>query len=80
MEYDRAVFRVFDTLPFGERPRGRPKKKWADCLNSDFSIIKIKNWRSMAKKRTAWLDLLKKAKAHNGCRASYDDDDDDEFE
>ena len=32
MEYDRAVFRVFDTLPFGERPRGRPKKKWADHI------------------------------------------------
>ena len=59
---------------FWQRPGATPKKRWVDCLDSDFSIIKIKNWRSMAKRRTAWLDLLKKVKAHNGCWASYDDD------
>ena len=66
MERDRAVFRVFNAVPFGQRSRGRPKKRWVDYLDSDFGNIKIKNWTSMAKKRTAWLHLLEKAKAHNG--------------
>ena len=48
-ERDRAALRVFTIVPFGQRQRGRPKKRWVDCLDSDFSIIKIKNWRSMAK-------------------------------
>ena len=66
MECDRAALKVFNTVPFGQRPRGRLKTKWLDCLDSDFSIINIKNWRYLAKRRTALLNLLKKARAHNG--------------
>ena len=66
MESDRAVFKVFHALPFGQRPRRKPKKWWADFLVFDFCVIKIKNSSPTAKRRTAWLNLLNKTKAHKG--------------
>ena len=74
MERDSAVLKVFKTVSFGQQPMGRSKKRWVDCLDSNFSI-KIKNWSSMAKRRTAWLSLLKKAKAHEGLSSQYDNED-----
>lgn len=66
MNAERTPLKVFNTTPFGSRPRGRPKKRWKDCLEEDFGVLKVRNWRSISKKRAEWQSLLKKAKAHNG--------------
>ena len=33
MEHDRAALKDFNSVPFGQRPRSRPKKRWVDCLH-----------------------------------------------
>ena len=42
LKCDRAALRVFNTVPFGQQPKVRLKKKWIDCLDFDFSVIRIK--------------------------------------
>ncbi|GFV17135.1 hypothetical protein TNCV_3632981 [Trichonephila clavipes] len=37
----------------------RPPLRWNDCLN----ILKVKNWKTVAKSRDAWKKLLEKARA-----------------
>lgn len=66
MEEDRIVKKTFDARPTGTRRRGRPNLRWLDTLERDLSILRIKNWKSIAKGRTAWKKLLEKAKAHPG--------------
>jgi len=37
-------------------------------------ILEVKNWKKVALDRDEWAKLLKKARAHRGCRADDDDD------
>ena len=38
MECDRAALKNFNTVPFGQQLRDRPKKRWIGCLDSDLSV------------------------------------------
>lgn len=60
------MYRIFKHKPIGNRTRGRPKLRWLDSINSDFKTIRVQNWQDLATGRTAWRNVLKKAKAHPG--------------
>jgi hypothetical protein len=42
----------------------------------DIRILGVKNWWSVALNREEWRIILRKARAHKGCSANDDDDDD----
>ncbi|GFY01323.1 hypothetical protein TNCV_5077891 [Trichonephila clavipes] len=50
----------------GNRPRGKPPLRWIGCFEKDLKILKVKNWKTIAKSREAWRRLLEKARAHPG--------------
>ncbi|GFW85955.1 hypothetical protein TNCV_1967631 [Trichonephila clavipes] len=50
--------------PFGTRTRGRPKLRWADCVEDNFKVLRVTNWRTVAKRRLEWKRILEKALAH----------------
>ena len=66
MNEENPVRRVFSAKPHTTRKRGRPKQRWIDSVETDFSIIRVKNWKTQAKNRQSWRNLLQKALAHPG--------------
>ncbi|GFX81924.1 liprin-alpha-4 [Trichonephila clavipes] len=38
MEPSSLTFRIFNYKPIGTRIRGRPKLRWADCVEHDFKV------------------------------------------
>ena len=66
MNLDTPTLRNFRFKPIGTRARGRLKLRWIDCVDEDFGILKVKNWRSVSNSRSKWKMILKKALAHKG--------------
>ncbi|GFT60648.1 hypothetical protein TNCV_3583701 [Trichonephila clavipes] len=64
MNEDRCCKKIFLAKPMGSRPRGRPPLRWIDCDEKDLKILKVKNWKKVAKSRDAWKRLLEEARAH----------------
>ncbi|GFW01331.1 hypothetical protein TNCV_5029841 [Trichonephila clavipes] len=65
MSPERATLKIFNTTPCNKRSKGRPKRRWKDCIDEDFAILKVKNWRSIAR-RAEWKEFLMKAQAYKG--------------
>ncbi|GFW45236.1 hypothetical protein TNCV_4733441 [Trichonephila clavipes] len=57
---------IFNYKPIGTRTRGRPKLRWADCVENDFKVLRLTNWTTVAKRRLEWKRVLEKALAHPG--------------
>ncbi|GFT52267.1 hypothetical protein TNCV_9011 [Trichonephila clavipes] len=68
MNEDRCYKKIFLAKPMGNRPRGRPTLRWIDCVEKDLNILKVKNWKTVAKSRDAWIKVLEKAMPFQGCR------------
>ena len=66
MKDDRTNKRILLARPIGDRKRGRPRLRWADCLQRDFNTIRAKDWKAVACRRKDWHNLLEKAKVHPG--------------
>ncbi|GFY30839.1 hypothetical protein TNCV_3119991 [Trichonephila clavipes] len=66
MNEDRFCKKTFLVKCMENRPRGRPPLRWIDYVGKDLIILKVKNWRTLSKSRSAWRKLLEKAKAHPG--------------
>ena len=66
MDDSSTTKKIFLAKPITTRVRGRPKLRWIDCIEKDFEILKVNNWKSTAKNRAAWGKLLRKARAHPG--------------
>ena len=47
--------------PFNKRPSGRPKKKWKNCVDEEFAILKVKSSKPITGRKTEWENLLRKA-------------------
>ena len=45
MDSKRKVSQAFDNNPQGRRLRGRPNKRWWNCVQTDIKKHKIKNWK-----------------------------------
>jgi hypothetical protein len=49
------------------RPVERPRQRWQEDVIEDLKILKVKNWKEIAKdKRKRKRDLAEKPKTHKG--------------
>ncbi|GFV44140.1 reverse transcriptase domain-containing protein [Trichonephila clavipes] len=64
MTKDRCCKKIFLVKPMGNRSRGRLQFKLIDCVEKDLNILKVKNWKTVAKNRDAWRKLLEEARVH----------------
>lgn len=51
--------RALDLSPDGQRPRGRPKKRWMDCLRDDMRLVGVRS--DDAADRTRWRTKCRRA-------------------
>jgi hypothetical protein len=56
----RSVYRVLVGRPGGERPLGRPRRRWEDNIKMDLREIGIDgaNWIKLAQDRVQWRALV----------------------
>jgi transcription termination factor 2 len=56
MEEGRGVYRVFIGRPEGERPLGRPRRRWEDNIKLDLREMGVDgaNWIQLAQDRVQW--------------------------
>ncbi|GFW55385.1 hypothetical protein TNCV_117691 [Trichonephila clavipes] len=60
MSPERTALENFNATTFNKRPKGRPKRRLKDCVDENFAILKVKNWRSIAGRRTEWKNTSEK--------------------
>ncbi|GFX95884.1 hypothetical protein TNCV_2084641 [Trichonephila clavipes] len=41
--------KVFNAQPIGPRRNGRPSLRWIDGIEKDLLVLRIKNWRTLAR-------------------------------
>ena len=67
MSDDRVPKKVLVNRVGGTRPRGRPKKRWIDCVESDLKELGVRNWKVAAEDRQKWRkDVVESAKTRLG--------------
>jgi hypothetical protein len=61
MEKERGVYRVLVGRPEGNRPLGRPRRRWEDNIKMDRMEIGIygANWIRLAEDRVQWRAFVK---------------------
>ena len=62
-EEGRSAFKILTSKPTGERPLGKPRRRWEDNIRMDFDEIGINagNWVDSAQDRTYWRALVNAA-------------------
>ena len=60
MEYGRGVFRILVGKPEGNRPLGRPRRRWEDNIKMDLREVGCggMDWIELAKDRIRWRTLV----------------------
>jgi hypothetical protein len=60
MEEDRGVHRVLVGKPEGERPLGRPRRRWEDNMKMDLQDVGRGrgDWMELAQDKDRWLALV----------------------
>jgi hypothetical protein len=60
MGEDRGVHRVLVGKPEGERPLGRPRRRWEDNIKMDLQEVGggRRNWMDLARDRDRWRALV----------------------
>ncbi|CAH2084448.1 unnamed protein product [Euphydryas editha] len=67
MPETRAAKIISEWTPQQKRPRGRPRKRWKNCIEEDLRKIgKFTNWRRVARDRDKWRKIVEEAKTHKG--------------
>ena len=65
MEEDRSAFKILTGKPTGERPLGRPRRRWEDNIRMDLEQIgrpiNAGNWVDSAQDRDYWRPLVNAA-------------------
>ena len=52
---------IYSWEPISRRPTGRPKTRWGSDV-TDIQKIKVPNWKTLARDRRRWKELVEKAK------------------
>ncbi|GIY91788.1 hypothetical protein CEXT_187071 [Caerostris extrusa] len=60
-EEDLVAMLIFNYVPFETRTRGRPKLRWTDCVEADVKVLRVTNWKTVAKQRLEWKKVIGKA-------------------
>ncbi|GFU55409.1 hypothetical protein TNCV_2549981 [Trichonephila clavipes] len=66
MSPERTALKIFIATRSNKRSKGRPNRRWKDCVDD---IQKVKNWTSIAsiaRRRSEWQKLPRKAQAPKG--------------
>jgi hypothetical protein len=66
MDGIRIPRRILEWKPMGKRIRGRPRKRWIECIEEDIQMMGIRGWRKLRKERTERKKITEKAKTHIG--------------
>ena len=63
MEEGRSAFKILTGKPTGNRPLGRPRRRWEDNIRMDLEEIDINegNWGDTAQDRDYWRALANAA-------------------
>ena len=63
MEEGRSAFKILTGKPTGEKPLGRPRRRWEDNIRMDLEEICINagNWVDLAQDRNYWRNLVNAA-------------------
>ncbi|PSN35934.1 hypothetical protein C0J52_27300 [Blattella germanica] len=64
MEESRIPKKILFSQIEGRRPVGKPRDRWIDAVTRDANtLLKKKRWKTIAKDRTKWRQMIKEAKA-----------------
>jgi hypothetical protein len=66
MDISRIAKIILEWKPVWSRPLGRPRLRWLDDVCDVLNVLKVRNWKELAKDRKAWSDLSQKSKTHKG--------------
>ncbi|GFX03263.1 hypothetical protein TNCV_3554911 [Trichonephila clavipes] len=69
MNEDRCYKKIFLAKSMGNRPRGRPPLRWINCVEKGLKILKVENWKKVAKLEMPGKDFWKRPGPTQGCRA-----------
>ena len=63
MEEGRSAFKILTGKPTGNRPLGRPRRRWEDNIRMDLEEIGINagNWVDLDQDRNYWTALVNAA-------------------
>ena len=63
MEEGRSAFKILTGKPTGNRPLGRPRRRWEDNIRMDLEEIGMiaGNWVDSAQDRNYWRSLVNAA-------------------
>ena len=58
-----SAFKILTGKPIGNRPLGRPRRRWEDNIRMDLEEISInaRNWVDLAQDRSYWRVLVNAA-------------------
>jgi hypothetical protein len=62
MQGTRMVKAIYCWKPVSRRTIGRPKTRWVDDVRKDIQKLKVRNWKTLARDRRKWKELVEKAK------------------
>lgn len=66
MKEDSLSRRVFQGKMYGQRPQGRPRKRWCENIEDDLDKLGVRDWKTRAQNRTGWRTVVEEAKTHLG--------------
>lgn len=66
MEKNCVTRKVFESTPYGNKMRGRPRTKWISNIEVDLGRIGVRDWKTRAQDRTKWRGVVEEAKTHLG--------------
>lgn len=67
MDDNRIPKRLMLAEISGNRPVGRPRRRWMDSVTADAEeLLNVRNWRQAARERQPWKNALEEAKARYG--------------
>ena len=64
MNEERVRLKVLNTNHDGNRRPGRPKIRWKDAVESDLKALRVDDWRTLARNRCDWRNMLEEAKTN----------------
>ncbi|GFS89112.1 hypothetical protein TNCV_1258641 [Trichonephila clavipes] len=67
MDSSSLTFRINSYKTIEIRTGGRLKLRWVDCVEDDFKVLRVTNWRTATMWRSEWKRVFGKALATQGC-------------
>ena len=66
MDVSRGPKLLLNGVVQGKRKKGRPRRRWMDCVQDDLRELQVDNWQAKAANRPEWKRVVEEAKVHRG--------------